>query len=53
MPNPFIPSWTGKKYGFAMTQIVMLDGRTVEELVAFMQGELQEAGEHHRPEMIG
>ena len=36
-----------------MTQIVQLDGRTVEELVAFMQQELQEAGEHHRPEVIG
>jgi hypothetical protein len=28
-PNPFIPSWTGKKYGYAMTQIVKLDGDTV------------------------
>jgi len=36
-----------------MTQIVKLDRRTVEELVAFMQQELQEAGEHHRPEVIG
>ncbi len=25
-PNPFIPSWTGKKYGYAMTQIVQMDG---------------------------
>ena len=33
-PNPFIPSWTGKKYGYTMTQIVQLDGRTVEESVA-------------------
>ena len=47
-PNPFIPSWTGKKYGYAMTQIVKLDGSTVEELVAFMQQELREAVEHHR-----
>ena len=51
-PNPFIPSWTGKKYGYAMMQIVKLDGNTVEESVAFMQQELQEAGEHHRPEVI-
>ena len=52
-PNPFFPSWTGKKYGFAMTQIVKLDGRIVEESVAFMQQELREAGDHHRPEVIG
>jgi hypothetical protein len=52
-PNPFIPSWTGKKYGYAMMQIIKLDGSTVEELVSFMQQELQEAGEHHRPEVIG
>ena len=51
-PNPFIPSWTGKKYGHAMTQIVKLDGNTVKELVAFMQQELSKAGEHHRPEVI-
>jgi len=51
--NPFIPSWTGKKYGYAMTQIVKLDGNTVEESVAFMQQELREAGEHHQPEVIG
>ena len=36
-----------------MTQIVKLDGSTVKESVAFMQQELQEAGEHHRPEVIG
>ena len=36
-----------------MTQIVKLDGCTLEELVAFMQHELQEAGDHHRPEVIG
>ena len=36
-----------------MTQIVQLDGRTIAESVAFMQQELQEAGEHHRPEVIG
>ena len=48
-PNTFIPSWKGNKYGYAMTQIVQLDGRTVEESVAFMQQELQEAGEHHWP----
>ena len=39
-PNPFIPSWTGKKNGYVMTQIVQLDGRTVKESVAFMQQEL-------------
>ncbi len=32
-PNPFIPSWTGKKYGYAMTQIVQMDG-LVEELIS-------------------
>ncbi len=52
-PNPFIPSWTGKKYGYTMMQIVKLDGNTVKESVAFMQQELREAGEHHRPEVIG
>jgi hypothetical protein len=36
-----------------MTQIVKLDGNTVEESVAFMQQELSKAGEHHRPEVIG
>ena len=36
-----------------MTQILEMDGRTVEESVAFMQQELHEAGEHHRPEVIG
>ena len=46
-PNSFIPSWKGKKYGYAMTQILEMDGRTVEESVAFMQQELHEAGEHH------
>jgi hypothetical protein len=52
-PNPFISSWTGKKYVYPMMQIVKLDGNTIEELVAFMQQELREAGEHHRPEVIG
>ena len=51
-PNLFIPSWTGKKYGYAMMQIVKLDGNTIKESVAFMQQELQEAGEHHRSEVI-
>ena len=51
-PNPFILSWTGKKYGYAMAQIVQMDG-TVEELIMFMQQELSEAGENHRPEVIG
>jgi hypothetical protein len=51
-PNPFIPSWLGKKYGYAMAQIVQMD-RLVEESIAFMQQELSEAGEHHRPEVIG
>jgi hypothetical protein len=51
-PNPFIPSWTGKKYGYAMAQIVQMDG-SVEESISFMQRELCEAGEHHRPEVIG
>ncbi len=36
-----------------MTQIVKLDGRTSKELVAFMQQELQEAGDHHWLEVIG
>ena len=36
-PNSFIPSWKGKKYGYAMMQILEMDGRTVEESVAFMQ----------------
>ena len=36
-----------------MTQIFQLDGRTVKEMVAFMQQQLQEAGEHHQPEVIG
>ena len=36
-----------------MTQIFKLDGNTVEESVAFMQQELRESGEHHRPEVIG
>ena len=26
---------------------------SVEELISFMQRELSEAGEHHRPEVIG
>jgi len=51
-PNPFIPSWSGKKYGYAMAQIVQMDG-LVEELISFMQRELSKAGEHHRPEVIG
>jgi hypothetical protein len=51
-PNPFIPSWTGKKYGYAMAQIEQMNG-TAEELILFMQRELSEAGEHHRPEVIG
>jgi hypothetical protein len=36
-----------------MTQIIELDGRTVEESVVFMQQQLMEAGEHHWPEVIG
>ncbi len=51
-PNPFIPSWTGKKYGYAMAQIEQMNG-TVEELISFMQRELRKAGEHLRPEVIG
>ena len=35
-----------------MTQIAKLDGNTVKELVAFMQQELREAGEHHQPKVI-
>ncbi len=35
-----------------MTQIVQMDG-SVEESISFMQQELREAGEHHRPEVIG
>ncbi len=35
-----------------MTQILEMDGRTVEESVAFMQQKLHEVGEHHRPEVI-
>ena len=51
-PNPFIPSWMGKKYGYAMAQIKHING-TVEESISFMQQELSKAGEHHRPEVIG
>jgi hypothetical protein len=51
-PNPFIPSWSGKKYGYAMAQIVQMDG-SVEESISFMQRELSGAGDHHRPEVIG
>ena len=47
-PNPFIPSWTGKKYGYAMAQIEHMNG-TVKESILFMQQELSKAGEHHRP----
>ena len=36
-PNSFIPSLKGKKYGYGMTQILKMDGNTVEESVAFMQ----------------
>jgi len=50
-PNLFIPSWTGKKYGYVMTQIVQMEG-LVEESISFMQQELREAGEHHQPEVI-
>ena len=52
-PNQFFPSWTGKKFVYAMTQIIKLDGCTVKELVAFMQQQLMEAGEHQQPEVIG
>ena len=52
-PSSFIPSMKGNKYGYAMTQILKMDGNTVEESVAFMQRELHEAGVHHRPEVIG
>jgi hypothetical protein len=51
-PNPFIPSWTGKKYGYAMAQIEHMCG-SVDKSISFMQGQLSEAGEHHRPEVIG
>jgi hypothetical protein len=34
-PNPFIPSMTGKKYGYAMAQIEQMNG-TVEESISFM-----------------
>jgi hypothetical protein len=50
-PNPFIPSWTGKKYGYATAQIEQMNG-TVEESISFMQQELSKAGDHHRPEVI-
>ena len=52
-PSSFIPSMKGNKYGYAMTQILEMDGNTVEESVAFMQRELHEDGEHHRPDVIG
>jgi hypothetical protein len=52
-PSSFILIWKGKTYGSAMTQILEMDGNTVEESMAFMQQELHEAGEHHRPEVIG
>ena len=51
-PNPFIPSWAGKKYGYAMAQIMQMDGN-VKESISFMQQELSKAGEHHQPEVIG
>jgi hypothetical protein len=35
-----------------MAQIEHMNG-TVEESISFMQRELSEAGEHHRPEVIG
>ena len=52
-PSNYNPSFKGSKYGYAMTQILEMDGNTVEESVAFMQAELSEAGEHHRPDVIG
>ena len=51
-PNPFIPSWTGKKYGYAMAQIKQMNGM-VKESISFMQRELSKPCEHHRPEVIG
>ncbi len=35
-----------------MAQIAQMNG-TVGESISFMQQELSEAGEHHRPEVIG
>jgi len=52
-PSSFIPSMKGNNYGYAMTQILEMDGNTVEESVAFMQQQLREEGDHHRPEVIG
>ena len=53
LPSSFILSMKGKKYGYAMTQILEMDRSTLEESVAFMQRQLYETGEHHRTEVIG
>jgi hypothetical protein len=43
----------GKKYGYAMATIMGdLYGKTTDEARAFMGQELQQAGEHHRPEVM-
>jgi len=44
---------TGKKYGYAMaTTMGDLYGMTTNEARAFMGHRLQEAGAHHRPEVV-
>jgi hypothetical protein len=54
-PKPaYKPSMTGKKYIMAMATIMgNLHGKTADESRKFMGLELMEAGEHHRPEIIG
>jgi len=52
--NMYIPSHTGKRYGYSMTQIMeimheKLDGK----LVQHMTKELRSVGEHRRPDVVG
>ena len=55
-PESFIPSWTGKKYSYAMAVIMeKLHGKTADQAMQFMGHELRQADDHEIkwPEVTG
>ena len=52
--NRYIPSYTGKSYGYAMTQIMeSMHGKSAIKSVQHMTKELRSVGEHRRPDIVG
>ena len=52
--NKYIPSHTGKRYGYAMAQIMeSMHGKLASESVQHMTKELRSVGEHRQPDVMG